>query len=78
MSNTKKVGSILRTRCWAGMRGIRSLFRLSRPNVDDDEKGFSAFSLLLAAKRAFMFQIRTKKPTDNIEEHDQLYRKILK
>lgn len=60
MSNTKKVGSILRTRCWAGMRGIRSLFRLSRPNVDDDEKGFSAFSLLLAAKKAFMFQIRKK------------------
>jgi len=47
------------------MRGIRLLYRVSRPNVDDDEKVFSAFSLLLAAEKAFMFLIR-KKTTDNI------------
>ena len=39
----------------AGMRGIRLLFRVSRPNVDDDEKAFSAFSLLPATEKAFMF-----------------------
>ena len=38
---------------------------VSRPNVDDDEKAFSAFSLLLAAEKAFMFLIR-KKTTDKI------------
>ena len=55
MSNTKKAGKIFWTRCQAGMRGIRLLFRVSRPNVDDDEKAFSAFSLLLATEKAFMF-----------------------
>ena len=55
MSHKKKNRADLFNAMSGGMRGIRLLFRVSRPNVDDDEKAFSAFSLLLATEKAFMF-----------------------